>query len=57
VKGADILVVAAITGWEPATSGASAGGGGGLIGGKLGKIFAIGGALGGAMKNLPWQWI
>ncbi|MFO8163515.1 MAG: CsgG/HfaB family protein [Thermodesulfobacteriota bacterium] len=51
VKGADILVVAAITGWEPGTSGASAGGGSGLIGGTLGKAFAIGGALTGAMKK------
>jgi len=51
VKGADILVVAAVTGWEPGTSGASAGGGGGLIGGKLGKVFAIGAGIGGAMKK------
>lgn len=51
VKGADILVVAAITGWEPGTSGASAGGGGGVIGGKLGKVLAIGAGIGGAMKK------
>ena len=51
VKGADILVVAAITGWEPGTSGASAGGGGGLIGGKLGKVFAIGAGIAGSMKK------
>jgi len=51
VKGADILVVAAVTGWEPGTSGASAGGGGGAIEGKLGKIFAIGAGIVGAMKK------
>jgi len=45
VKGADILVVAAVTGWEPGTSGAS------LIGGKLGKVFAIGAGIAGSMKK------
>jgi len=41
IKGADLLVVAAITGWEPGTSGTKGGAGalgGGIIGGILGGI-------------------
>jgi curli biogenesis system outer membrane secretion channel CsgG len=38
VKGADLLIVAAVTGWEPGASGVS-GGGGGLGGGWLGGLF------------------
>ncbi|MBI5599377.1 MAG: hypothetical protein HY890_06530 [Deltaproteobacteria bacterium] len=41
IKGADLLVVAAITGWEPGTSGARAGVGvfgGGALGGVLGAF-------------------
>ena len=48
VKGADILVVAAVTGWEPGTSGASAGVGGG---GVLGKALAIGAGIAGSMRK------
>ena len=47
VKGADLLIMGAITGWEPATSG----GGGGLGGGMLGKASAIFGAVQGAYKK------
>jgi curli biogenesis system outer membrane secretion channel CsgG len=47
IKGADLLVVAAITGWDPATSG----GGGGLGGGMLGKATALFGAARGAYKK------
>ena len=47
VKGADLLVMGAITGWEPATSG----GGGSLGGGMLGKATAILGAVQGAYKK------
>ena len=47
IKGADLLVVAAITGWDPATSG----GGGGLGGGMLGKATALFGAAKGAYKK------
>ncbi|RLC30857.1 MAG: hypothetical protein DRH32_05105 [Deltaproteobacteria bacterium] len=47
VKGADLLIVGAITGWEPATSG----GGGGLGGGMLGKATAMFGAVKGAFKK------
>ena len=50
VKGADILVVAAVTGWEPGTSGASAGGGG-MIGGTFGKVMALGAGIAGSMKK------
>lgn len=32
ITGADILIVAAVTGWEPNTSGGSVGGGGGMFG-------------------------
>jgi curli biogenesis system outer membrane secretion channel CsgG len=45
VKGADILVVAAVTGWEPGTSGTSAGGGGGVLGKAKGVIGAIRGGV------------
>ena len=38
-KGADLVVVAAITGWEPGTSGSSGGGFGGLFG-TAGAIFS-----------------
>ena len=48
VKGADILVVAAVTGWEPGTSGAAAGGGGGVFG-KAGALIA--GIRGGMKKS------
>jgi curli biogenesis system outer membrane secretion channel CsgG len=47
IKGADLLVVAAITGWDPATSG----GGGGIGGGMLGKATALFGAAKGAYKK------
>jgi curli biogenesis system outer membrane secretion channel CsgG len=47
IKGADLLVMAAITGWEPGTSG----GGGGLGGGMLGKASALFGAARGAFKK------
>ncbi len=48
IKGADILIMGAITGWEPGTSG----GGGGLGGGgMLGKASALFGAVGGAFKK------
>jgi len=51
VKGADILVIAAVTGWEPGTSGSSAGGGGGMIGGTFGKVMALGAGIAGSMKK------
>jgi len=47
IKGADLLIVAAITGWEPASSGK----GGKLGGGILGKAGAAFGAIGGATKK------
>ncbi|MFZ0448316.1 MAG: CsgG/HfaB family protein [Desulfatiglandaceae bacterium] len=47
IKGADLLIMGAITGWEPGTSG----GGGGLGGGVLGKASALFGAIGGAFKK------
>jgi curli biogenesis system outer membrane secretion channel CsgG len=47
IKGADILIMGAVTGWEPGTSG----GGGGLGGGVLGKASALFGAIGGAFKK------
>jgi curli biogenesis system outer membrane secretion channel CsgG len=47
VKGADLLVIGAVTGWEPGTSG----GGGGLGGGMLGKASAIFGGIKGAYKK------
>jgi curli biogenesis system outer membrane secretion channel CsgG len=47
IKGADLLIMAAITGWDPATSGA----GGGLGGGVLGKASALFGAARGAYKK------
>lgn len=47
-KGADLVVVAAITGWEPGTSGTSGGGFGGLFG-TAGAIFA--GAAGAVKKG------
>ena len=47
VKGADLLVMGAITGWEPGTSG----GGGGLGGGMLGKASALFGGIKGAFKK------
>lgn len=48
VKGADLLIMGAITGWEPGTSG----GGGGLGGGgMLGKASALFGAVQGAYKK------
>ena len=48
VKGADLLVVAAVTGWEPGTSGASGGVGGGVFG-KAGALLA--GIRGGMKKS------
>jgi curli biogenesis system outer membrane secretion channel CsgG len=49
VKGADLLVMGAITGWEPGTSG----GGGGLGGGgMLGQASALFGAVKGAYKQI-----
>jgi curli biogenesis system outer membrane secretion channel CsgG len=47
VKGADLLIMGAITGWEPGTSG----GGGGIGGGALGKATAMFGAAKGAYKK------
>ena len=47
IKGADLLIMGAITGWDPATSGA----GGGLGGGLLGKAGAIFGGIKGAFKK------
>jgi curli biogenesis system outer membrane secretion channel CsgG len=47
IKGADLLIMGAVTGWEPATSG----GGGSLGGGMLGKASAILGSIGGAFKK------
>ncbi|HDG97801.1 MAG TPA: hypothetical protein ENG73_06490 [Desulfobacterales bacterium] len=47
IKGADLLIVAAVTGWEPGSSGA----GGGLGGGLFGKASAILGGLRGAFKK------
>jgi len=47
IKGADLLIMGAVTGWEPGTSG----GGGGLGGGILGKASAIFGAVSGAFKK------
>ena len=47
VKGADLLIMGAITGWEPGTSG----GGGGLGGGMLGKAGAVFGAVRGGYKK------
>lgn len=47
IKGADLLVMAAITGWDPATSG----GGGGLGGGMLGKAGVMLGSVRGAFKK------
>lgn len=47
VKGADLLIMGAITGWEPGTSG----GGGGIGGGMLGKATAMFGAVKGAYKK------
>lgn len=48
IAGADILVVAAITGWEPNSGGGSVGGGGG---GLLGKASAMFGGISGSMKK------
>jgi len=47
IKGADLLIMGAVTGWEPATSG----GGGGLGGGYLGKATALFGAIKGSFKK------
>lgn len=47
IKGADLLVMGAVTGWEPGTSG----GGGSLGGGMLGKATALFGAAKGAFKK------
>jgi curli biogenesis system outer membrane secretion channel CsgG len=47
IVGADLLVVGAVTGWDPATSGT----GGSLGGGWLGKGMALFGAAKGAMKK------
>ncbi|MCD6153273.1 MAG: hypothetical protein J7J07_05110 [Syntrophobacterales bacterium] len=48
IKGADLLIMGAITGWDPATSGAGGGlGGGGLLG-TAGAIF---GGIKGAFKK------
>lgn len=47
VKGADLLVMGAITGWEPAASG----GGGSIGGGLLGQATAVFGAVKGAYKK------
>lgn len=47
VKGADLLIMGAITGWDPGTSG----GGGGIGGGTLRKATALFGAVRGAYKK------
>lgn len=47
ITGADILVIAAVTGWEPNTSGGGAKGGGGV----LGKAGALLGGLSGSMNK------
>ena len=47
IKGADLLIMGAVTGWEPGTSG----GGGALGGGLLGKAGALFGAARGAYKK------
>ncbi len=47
IKGADLLVMGAITGWEPGTSGAGGGAGGGMFG-KAGALF---GAIRGGYKK------
>ncbi len=47
IKGADLLIMGAITGWEPGSSG----GGGGIGGGMLGKTTALFGAVRGAFKK------
>lgn len=47
IKGADLLIMAAVTGWEPGASGA----GGGLGGGIFGKASALLGAVRGAFKK------
>jgi curli biogenesis system outer membrane secretion channel CsgG len=47
MKGADLLVMGAVTGWEPGTSG----GGGGIGGGMLGKATALFGAAKGAYNK------
>lgn len=47
VKGADIMIMGAVTGWEPGSSG----GGGGLGGGLFGKAGAIASAIGGSFKK------
>lgn len=47
ITGADILVVAAITGWDPNTGGGGAKGGGGLFG----RTGALLGGLSGSMKK------
>ncbi len=47
IKGADLLIMGAITGWEPGTSGTRGGAGGGLLG-KAGAIF---GAIKGGYKK------
>ncbi len=47
IKGADLLIMGAVTGWEPGTSG----GGGSLGGGMLGKATALFGAVKGAYKK------
>lgn len=47
IEGAEILVVGAVTGWDPATSGTS----GGLGGGMLGQGLALFGAAKGAMSK------
>lgn len=48
IKGADLLVMGAITGWEPGTSGGGGGVGGG---GLLGKATAMFGAVRGSYKK------
>ncbi|MBN1828014.1 MAG: hypothetical protein JW884_02565 [Deltaproteobacteria bacterium] len=47
IKGADLLIMGAITGWDPGSSG----GGGGIGGGLLGTATAVMGAVGGAFKK------
>ena len=47
IKGADLLIMGAVTGWEPGTSG----GGGSLGGGVLGKASALFGAAKGAFNK------
>lgn len=51
IKGADLVILAAITGWEPGSSGGGGGLGAAGLFGKAGKAIAALGAIGGAFKK------